>query len=121
MKTKKGSGRHQGNNWPPIVTLGSRLIKGRESITPSEASSQEYMAASQQLQSVGKKSPTVQFFPLISHFDLDRLQEFAEAKEVEASLSINIPTLKHAQRTNTKIPTNEVRGTYVQVNERGTV
>ena len=25
MKTKKGSGRHQGNNWPPIVTLGSRL------------------------------------------------------------------------------------------------
>ena len=26
MKTKKGSGRHQGNNWPPIVTLGSRLF-----------------------------------------------------------------------------------------------
>ena len=29
MKTKKGSGRHQGNNWPPIVTLGSRLVVSR--------------------------------------------------------------------------------------------
>ena len=26
MKMKKEAGRHQGNNWPPIVTLGSTLV-----------------------------------------------------------------------------------------------